>query len=116
MKRVLALTFLAVLVIGPPVKWLCHHSCEAGHPVAATEKCHNSPDTKSRVIKGHVCAHALPIALAAKRFSSDSLLVDPLQNTSAFAESPQRLLPLTHSCAGNSAAPPPLSPVIPLRI
>jgi hypothetical protein len=116
MKRVLALALLAVLTGGPSVKWLCHDSCTAEHPVAATEKCHNSSDSKPAVISGHACDHALPVALAAKLLTSDTLLLSFMQAASAAIAPAPNLVSLFLPVAVHSTSPPLLSLVIPLRI
>ena len=74
MKRVLALTLLAALAAGPSVKWLCQHSCAAGHQIAATEDCPHSDDSPPTRLASHDCDHTLPVALTAKRVQPESQL------------------------------------------
>jgi len=114
MRRVFALTLLVALTAGPAVKWLCQHSCAETFPVAATEHCHDSGDSKSAMVGGHDCDHALPVALTAKRIEPESQLmvlvrVIPFGRS---ADSPFAFSGLTDP----TTSPPLASRVVPLRI
>ena len=115
MKRVLALTLISAFAAGPSVKWLCQHSCAAGHAVAETKDCHHSEDPAPAKFSSHDCDHTVPVALTAKRVLPESQLFVSMLVASPVSRSDWPA-PSALDFADLAPTPPLASLVVPLRI
>jgi hypothetical protein len=116
LKRICALTLLATFTAGPSARWLCRHSCTATQAAAVTEECHESGGAGPAIVTGHVCDHALPAALTAKRSEPASHLVAWIPV--AFPADRSRPWPRLSKAAfvAPDTSPPAASLAAPLRI